>query len=67
MLNSAQAVNTGDVHAYVGTATFDKSQQYKEELEQVIKSRMKPGERALPVLMSSPTVRTLLPLCLCIP
>ena len=34
----------------------EQSQKYREELEQLIKSRMAPGERALPELKSSPTV-----------
>lgn len=35
----------------------EQSQRYREELEQLIKSRMQPGERALPELKSSPAVR----------
>ncbi len=35
----------------------EQSQKYREELEQLIKARMAPGERALPELKSSPTVR----------
>lgn len=34
----------------------EQSQKYREELEQLIKSRMAPGERALPELKSSPMV-----------
>lgn len=37
--------------------TGEQSQRYREELEQLIKARMKPGERALPSLTSSPAVR----------
>ena len=36
----------------------EQSQKYREELEQLIKARMQPGERALPELKSSPAVRT---------
>lgn len=40
------------------SVTGEQSQKYREELEQLIKARMRPGERALPELKSSPAVRT---------
>ena len=45
-------------HAEAATSVSgEQSQRYREELEQLIKSRMQPGERALPELKSSPAVR----------
>ena len=35
---------------------LEPSQRYRAELEGLIKARLKPGERALPELKSSPTV-----------
>ncbi len=51
-----QAWNAGHALA-VTSVTGEQSQRYREELEQLIKARMKPGERALPELRSSPAVR----------
>ena len=46
------------MHAEAATSVSgEQSQRYREELEQLIRSRMQPGERALPELKSSPAVR----------
>ena len=50
-----QVWNAGHASA-VTSLTGEQSQRYREELEQLIKARMKPGERALPTLTSSPKV-----------
>ena len=45
------------MHAEAATSVSgEQSQRYREELEQLIRSRMQPGERALPELKSSPAV-----------
>ena len=55
-VQTLQAWNAGHALA-VTSVTGEQSQRYREELEQLIKARMKPGERALPELRSSPAVR----------